>query len=299
MSDGAPKPPEQWRNFTTRVPITACRLRHDGLKRLYQIVNEKQKEYRDKVVSRLSQMQEETLDKFLERKRLVEEAFVTSVTITGTNGERLTANNEKIFDDINLPTSLKSVFYSTQSVPKAVLKHLPEDRITVFLDFSQPSILDFSRLPTFPTPNESNFEIVANSDSWFSATKGKLTDFFSERRTGYDWIHRAGAYDILLFVVGLPLAVWASVNVGAALPNIASINILPRALVYSYVFLAVLFLYRAFFSYSRWVFPKVEIETHIGKTPLKHRSAWGVMLLAIIGPALYDLAHSIFVHFFL
>ena len=268
MSDAAPKPPEEWRNFTTHVPITACRLRHDGLKRLYQIINEKQKEYRDKVLIRLSQTQEETPDQFREWKRSVKEAFGTSVTIAGTNGELLTGNNEKIFDDINLPPSLKSVFYSTQSVPKAVLKHLPEDRITVLLDFSQPPILDFSRLPTFPTPNESNFEIAANSESWFSATKVKLAEFFSERRTGYDWIHRAGTYDILLFVVGLPLAVWASVKVGAVLPSTASMNILPRALIYSYVFLAALFLYRAFFSYSRWVFPKVEIETQARKTPL-------------------------------
>jgi len=134
-------------------------------------------------------------------------AFVVSVTITAENGELLTGNREEIFDDINIPTRIRSVFYSTHSVPNAVLKFLPQDRITLFLDFSQPPILDFSRLPTLPTPNESNFEISADSESWFAASKVKLAEFFNERRSGYEWFHRAGVYDVLLFVIGFPLGV--------------------------------------------------------------------------------------------
>ena len=297
MSDKAQKPPEEWRNFTTRYPIPACRLKRDGLKRLYQIVNEKQKEYRDKVVGQLSQLPGETEPEFLARKQRVIDAFVTSVTITGSNDEVLTGNSEQIFDDINLPSRMKSVFYSTQSVPNAVLNHIPQDRIVIFLDFSQPPILNFSQMPTFSTPNESNFEITANGESWFSATKLKLTEFFDARQTQCGWLHRAGTYDILLFVVGLPLAVWASIKIGVEFPRLNGVDILPRTLVYSYVFLAVLFLFRAFFSYSRWVFPKVEIEADVRTTPLQHRGIWGAILLAIIGPALYELVRSLLMAF--
>src|ERR1700746_3295112 len=57
----------------------------------------------------------------------------------------------------------------------------------------------------------------------------KLAEFFLERRTGYDWIHRAGTYDILLFVVGFPLAIWTCMKIGVVV-HVDSLNILPRTI---------------------------------------------------------------------
>lgn len=293
MNDALPQTPKDWRNFTTRVPIAACRLKRDGLKRLYRILDERQREYRDKILRGLSQMPEESPEEFRLRRNRVSEAFVVSVTISAESGELLNGNREEIFDDTNFPTKLRSVFYSTQSVPRAVLNHIPQDRISVFLDFSQPPLLDLGRLPTLPTLNESNFEIDSDTESWFVTTKAKLATFFDERRVDYDWIHRAGMYDILLFTAGMPFAVWACVKLEAAFPKVDSLNVVPRSLAYAYTFMIALILFRAMFSYSRWVFPKIEIESEVRRAPFRHRTAWAVVVSGLALPALYDVAKAI------
>jgi hypothetical protein len=293
LTDSVPKTPAEWRNFQTRYPITACRLKRDGLKVLYRLLDERQSEYRGKVMSGLSQMTNETADAFRERRTKVFNAFVVSVTITAENGQVLTGNNERVLDETNLPSQIKSVFYSTHTVPHAVLSHLSQDRLTLFLDFSQPPMWDFNRLPTLSTPNESNFEVTASNESWFVTTRTKLVDFFEERRSGYEWLHRGGIYDILLAIFGLPLAIWACVRLEALVPSIDTLWILPRALIYIYTLYMTLALFRVIFSYSRWVFPKIEMENVVRRSPLRHRAAWAVVLVAIFAPAIYDTLKAI------
>ncbi|WP_157379967.1 hypothetical protein [Burkholderia ubonensis] len=229
--------PGEWRNFSSSIPIAACRLRKGDLKLLYRILNEKQNEYRDKVISKLSQLPTESQADFEARKSNVRNAFVTSVTITGTNEESLTGNSEDFFDSSSIPTFIRSVFYSTQSVPSALLNHLPHDRITVFLDFSRRPLLDFERLPTFPTPNESKFNIDSNNESWFSSAKSKLENFFRERKSNFDWLHRSGIYDVMLFFVGFPWAIGNDYRLSHALRGIDKLPNLVSSLLYAYVFL--------------------------------------------------------------
>ena len=247
-------------------------------------------------MSVLFQTTEESADDFGRRRATVHNAFVVSVTITAENGEVLTGNREEIFDDTNFPTKLRSVLYSTQSVPNAILKHLPQDRVTLFLDFSRPPTFDFSRLPTLPTPNESNFEIAANNEAWFVTTKAKLVDFFHERRSSYEWIHRSGIYDVLIFLVGIPLSVWACVRLEVAAPRVDNLSTVPKSLIYVYTFLLFLNLFRVLFSYSRRVFPKVEIESEARRIPVRHRSAWAFVMVAVLAPALYDLVKTILIY---
>jgi hypothetical protein len=288
MSDVPVMTPAEWRNFGTRFPITACRITREDLKRLYKLINERQAEYREKIVAIQSQQSQETPEAFAARRRRVYNAHVTSVTIEAKNGERLTGNNEQIFDAVTYWADVKSVFFSTQSVPQAVIGVVPQDRVALFLDFTQPPALDFSKLPTLPTQNESNFEIAAVDEAWFILTKTRLVEFFEQRRSGYNWIHDAGVYDILLMVFGLPLGVWGTVKVESIIPAIDYVGAFPRVLIYCYSFLASLTMFRVMFSYARWVFPKVEIETQGRMNPLRHRAVWAVILGALVLPAFYD-----------
>lgn len=296
MSGAVTTTPGDWRNFSTHFPIAACRLTTEGLKLLYRLIDERQKEYGDKVVAQQTQQPNETLETFTARKSTVSGAFITSVTVTAKNGETITANNERIFDQGSFPTELRSVFYSTISIPQAVLNHRPVDRITVFLDFSQPPAIDLSRLPTLATPNESNFEIGASNEAWFVLSKARLTEFFRERRASYDWIHAAGMYDGLLFVFGLPLAVWGCAKLHSVFPFIDNLNVIPRALIYCYVFLASLSAFRVIFSYPRWIFPKMEIETDTRRSPFRHRAAWTAAVSALFWPAVYDFVKLLISH---
>jgi hypothetical protein len=263
-------------------------MKPEDMEAIYQIIDDRQVIYRNKIIAIQSQQPHETPDSFERRRNLVYNAHVTSVTITMANGEVLTGNNKQVFGTLSFWDEVKSVFFSTQSVPQAVLNAPPQDRITLFLDFSQPPALDFSRLPTLPTPNESNFEISAVDEEWFIVSKTRLVEFFHRHQSGYDWIHRAGIYDILLFTLGLPLSIWGTVRVESIIPAINSVSIFPKTLIYVYTFAVSLMLFRLLFSYARWVFPKVEVETLGRVSPLRHRAVWVIALTSLLWPALYD-----------
>jgi hypothetical protein len=74
MNGNITKSPTEWRNYSTKAPIAAFHMRRGDLKRLYKIINDKQIEYRDRIVNSLSQMPQETADNFEARKIKVYEA---------------------------------------------------------------------------------------------------------------------------------------------------------------------------------------------------------------------------------
>ncbi|MGO9543206.1 MAG: hypothetical protein ACLPPF_00195 [Rhodomicrobium sp.] len=286
--------PKEWRNYNTVIPVPACRLPRDELKRLYQIIDRKQKELRDRVLAQLEQAAEETEESFAQRAENVRNAFVTVVTIKGFNNEDVTANAENIFEYENLPNRIKSVFYSTKTGPQVFIKFDPQDSLQVFLDFSAPPLLNFHQLPTLATPNGSTVTITATNEQWFSASKQRLTEFFEERRTGYDWLHAPAIYDLLLSIIGLPIAVWASIRIGLSFQYIDKLSPIPRGLFYAYIFYFSLVLFRIIFSYARWAFPKIEMSSNMNSSQLLHRTALGAIVLGIVGSFAYDIIKTVF-----
>jgi hypothetical protein len=303
MSGNLGRAPEDWRNYSAKVPLAAMVIHKGDLKKLYKIINDKQIEFRDRFMSVLALQPNETEEKFEARKNRVRDSFVTSMVIDGQNGEKLHGNNESFLDEANLPDQIRSVYFDTGSAPRAVTGIAPLSKIVVFLDFTRPPFFDFSRLPTLPTPNGSNFDISSDNESWFSAAKSRLSDFFNERQTKVNWLHRAATYDILLSFVGLPIAIWAVYRVSVALEKTPQQpNILISA-IYVYSFFLCLTCFRLFFMYSRWVFPKVELASE-RSPPLRHRKTWLAilaallvsLLISLLGAAISDVVKWIFTH---
>lgn len=286
MPSNLGKTPEAWRNHGITNPISACSLQTGDLKRLFRILNKRVFEFRDDVVMpQLSLMERETEEQLAQRKQRVFNSFITSVTNKTNAGVVLTANNEHIFDEQEMPTSIKSIFLSTKSVPATVYPAIP-CFINTFLDFSQPPALNFTTLPTLATPNELQFDVQADNETWFLAAKSDLVEFFRDKKTSVNWIHQGGTYDALLFIFGLPFALWVSSLAG----RLTAIDTLPSVIktaTYIYIFVFALNAFRLFFSYTRWVFPKVELETE-HSSPFKHRGIWVLFLVPVIGAAIWD-----------
>lgn len=295
MNGNLGKAPEEWRNHSTKHPIPATHLKRGDLKRLYKLIHEQQIEYRDKFMSILQQQPAETPQDFEARKKRVYDSFVTSMTIHSTNGAMLHGNNELFLEETNLPDHIWSILFSTATVPRAILGITPPRSIVVFLDFTTPPLFDFNRLPSLPTPNESNFEIASDDHSWFAASKAMLSEFFDERKTKFNWLHRAAVYDILLFFLGFPIAIWTDYRLSYVIEKTRMSSIISSA-VYIYAFVLCLNIFRVLFTYSRWVFPKVELETQRLSSPLRHRSAWLVIIVPLVTAFIYDLAKSLFLN---
>ena len=210
-------------------------------------------------MSFLAQQPSETIEDFNARKVQVYNSYVVSMTINRTNGESMYGNNEQFLDETNLPDQIRSIFFSTSAVPQSI-GIAPVSRIVLFLDFTAPPIFDFSRLPTLPTPNESNFEIASDNEPLFAAARANLIDFFNERRTRVNWLHGGAVYDVGLYLVGIPFSLWAVYRASGVLSKYPSLQTIIEAAIYVYVFFIGLNLFRLFFGYSRWVFPKIELE---------------------------------------
>lgn len=286
MATNVGKAPEAWRNHgIVRNQVSACRLQKGDLKKLYRIMSKWQSEYREQILPILEQQATETEDQFKKRYKRVFDCFAVSVTIATTTGIMITGNSENVLDENELPENIKNILISTRSVPATVLP-VVACYIDVFLDFTQPPMLEFARMPTLATANETNYSIQADNETWFLAANSDIDQYFKARLTNVDWIHKAGSYDVLLFVFGFPVAIWLTYRAYAAfarfqLPTVINIAI------YVYAFFVALNLFRMLFYYARWVFPKIELQTS-GRSALKQRSILAALLLSIIGGAALD-----------
>jgi hypothetical protein len=90
-----------------------------------------------------------------------------------------------------LPEDIEIIFISTKSMPLTVIPAV-QNFISILLDLTQPSMSDFSRLPTWVTVNETSFEIQADNESWFWGAKSEIDEFFASRLTAVNWLHKAG-----------------------------------------------------------------------------------------------------------
>lgn len=239
------------------------------------------------ILTQIPQQPNETIDDFSQRSRAVEDAFITTVSVTGANGEVVIGVGESFLESSNIPDNITQVFYSTVPRPNAAFpRFVLMNKAIILLDFSRPPAIDISTFPTHPTPNASHFEIFAESESWFTALNARLTQFFTDRKTKYGWLHKSGIYDVLLLALGVPCALWVTYRLGKIL-SFESLPTLLQAGAYVYGFLAILYVARLLFSYSRWVFPLVEVE-NLNASPLRHRTVWFGIMISIFGAMVWD-----------
>ena len=215
MSDVTPKPFRP-RTFTLTSSIKACQLRRDDFVKIYKIINDRQIEEGQRIVDLLSRTATETEQEFEQRRKRVQNAFVSTVNITAPNNEIITGSGEQFLAVQTLPDRIQTIFYTTLAGPNAVgiSNDFLRNRASLLLDFSSPTPLDFSKLPTHATENNSNLQIVSDTEQWFTTINTHLTRFFDERRSGCNWLHQQGVYDILLLIAGVPFALWFDYRFG-------------------------------------------------------------------------------------
>jgi hypothetical protein len=167
------------------------------------------------------------------------------------------------------------------------LKFTPNDRASLLLDFSRPSLLNFGSQPSSPTPNNSNWFVTGETESWSTSLGARLKEFFGERATQIDWLHRDGTYDALLLVLGLPLSLWGSYRLGHGVTTKLNLPFVITTAVYVYTLVLSLNVFRALFSYARWVFPKIELESKKSAAG-QHRALWTTLVIGVIVCAIWD-----------
>jgi hypothetical protein len=100
-------------------------------------------------------------------------------------------------------------------------------------------------------------------------------------------LHAGAIYDVGLYLVGFPFSLWAVYRVSDLLKSLALPTIIEAA-IYVYTFFLGVNLFRLMFTYSRWVFPKIDLESE-SSSPFRHRGVWAAIILTVFGSVVSDI----------
>jgi hypothetical protein len=111
-----------------------------------------------------------------------------------------------------------------------------------------------------PTPNPSALLIGGERDGWRAGIESAVKKYVKERNRLWSWFHGQFVYDLFLFLVGIPFALYACWRVAPLIDTVfAGINAVVIGGAYIYVGFCAIWLYRLAFSYARWAWPKIEL----------------------------------------
>jgi hypothetical protein len=126
-------------------------------------------------------------------------------------------------------------------------------------------------------------------EGWVIETYDKLKEFFDARSTGRIYIHKSGVYDAFLYIVVIPIFLYAFYRFEFNNPNF--IDRVPKITIiaiYVYSFLFISVVGRLLFQYARWLFPLVEYTSDKRWSPTTQRALLLMVFVGMISAAVYD-----------
>lgn len=260
----------------------SCKVNPKVLKKLCDDLNEFCKEAADKEVSKLQQGNLTAAD-FNQLTDAVRNSYKIHIEVVGSKGEYFASTQTSVLDEDQLPPAVDRITLDSSFVYRSFFKNDPPNSIRIIFDFRKPPLFDFVSNPSLSTRNDSFIQVTGQSDSWVSGVYESIMSKLKSHSTKRYWLHRQSIYDLLLWIFVLPLAFWNLNKIFSAYPTLTE-NVSSVLLIFGhiYFFIAVLFLFRAFFNYGRWLFPYVELDTPPQSVSAKHRIFFVTLSLGII-----------------
>jgi len=196
------------RNRLTQKLIS-CSFSKDDLIRLCQILEERNNaasELEVKYCDSLNKNNQDISDKI----RLLRDSFGIQVTINGMDGEELYGSIADVFNSPNFPEKVKSLYVNSESTLKALYNWYPRNSFELYLDFTKPDLFDFSVVPSDRTPNASNLIVSGYDATWANGVFNEIIKYIEKKPTSLHVLHYHSIYDLLLWLMGLPLGFWTA-----------------------------------------------------------------------------------------
>jgi hypothetical protein len=273
---------------TTLIP--SCSLDVQYFTKLYNSLVEINKEGAELEVNKFVKQIGQADDEFNNLKDYAKSLYQVSIQIHGTNGEFIASGNGDIFKEANLPDSINRIVFDNSINYRQNLNREPQNKFIIVFDAQKPNVFDFSSNPSCSTPNSSFIQVLSQTQTWVNGTYQKIISSLNGRKNSANWLHQSCAYDLLLWFIAVPFSFYNlyKINKLASFLLSDSSTVFQVAL-YTYFFIASIFIFRMFFNYSRWVYPSVEFLTSVKSQSQKHRLFHNTILIATIGKLLYDL----------
>ncbi|HOW55826.1 MAG TPA: hypothetical protein PLR60_14380 [Syntrophorhabdaceae bacterium] len=261
----------------------------DELRKLLDILQERvcaAAEIEEKHLPRIAGQSDEQYE---QAKKDLRNGFRLFITLSGTDGRKLTGSIDEIFDSPNFPEDVKDLFFNSCTTLQVRYNYYPRNMIVLFLDFGKPTVLNFSILPSQETRNESNVEVSGNDITWVNGVFQEFVSYVSRHPSTFPWLHRHSVYDVLVWLFGLPLSFWICSRIsGFVETRLFANSPFLRAAFYVYVFFFSLSLLRVAFHYARWIWPLTEYKNPKNKA-WKHKTVLATVCLALVARIVYDL----------
>jgi hypothetical protein len=252
------------------------------LNRLLDLLQERSSAAAELEISRWVKPEIKTDEEFEADKIKVRDGFILRPTVTGIDGRELFGTVSELFASPNFPDEVGRLYVNTEIPLKSKYSYQPANSFQLFLDFGKPAIFNFSIMPSSETANESSFSVDGRDATWVNGVFSEVVKFIMQRSSTHSWIHRHSAYDLLLWLIGYPIAFWLCLKAAPLISLlVGSSSEFLRAAAYFYVFIISIFTFRILFHYARWIWPLVEYRSEHNKT-LQHRATLGIILAGVI-----------------
>ena len=160
-------------NNRQKMDVSSFSLDKDDLRRFCDILQERANSAAEIEVG-LFQKNEQTEEQYEANLKTLRDSFQLKITISGFAGEELWGSIEEVFDSVNFPEQVKSLFVDSESTLRVVHNFYPHNSFKIFLDFNKPRIFDLSLLPSHGTPNESNVEVKGYDATWVNGVFNEI-----------------------------------------------------------------------------------------------------------------------------
>jgi hypothetical protein len=269
------------------MKISSLTLDREELLKFCRLLEERSHTARDFEISNYKKG-ELSDDQYQININTLKEGFLLRITVAGKNGEQLSGTVEEIFSSPNFPDDLSSVFIDNASPLRAQHNYYVRNQFVIFLDFGKPRLLDFNLMPSRETPNESNIKVTGYDATWVNGVFAELKKFIDARSSKLSIVHQHSIYDVLLWVLGLPLGFWACYKISPLITSsFADSSDFLRNALYVYAFVATLIIFRFMFHYLRWVCPLVEYRSPHNKI-IAHRILLSIISISVISTFISD-----------
>lgn len=276
------------------IPVRGCQLSLDDIKAVYRELLQINRNFGEQVIAKLPRNTDMTDEQWDANKIfLLNDAFCLTTTVSGLRDQQLYGETEDIFNNPNLPSPIKSIYFTNiNSFGRHTTNgDTPRNQVSVHLDFSKPELFDASPLVSAATPNNGNVTVKAEDVTFYNAVQKTIESKLTSRKTWYGAIHGNFSYDIGMWFIAFPAALYFSAYYMDQIISSESKFEVFRWPLFIYLSGLSLLSYRALTAYVKWAFP-VNILKENNDRALRHRVVLGGFaswLLYKLGSTVYGI----------
>ncbi len=272
-----------------QIKISACAVSMADLKKLYNTLSEK-------VVESANY---EIMDKGVtsdELEKEIKDSYGIFVNIIGKD-YIITGKDDKIFEQIILSNDILSISFDSAAYYRSNTNDKePFNRLFIYLDFNKINLLDRNTPVYHSLANYSYIEVAGNNETWVNGVYEITRGFFQARRKKRNWLYNKNIFDVLLFLIGLPISLWLLFRINRLTKDwFLTWPITLEIALYVYIVVLLLRIMIFFYDYTRWLYPLIEYTDQPNEVSKKHRVFLGFIIISIFAMLAYDMIKMFFI----